>query len=229
LIYFYSAFDNSLYAFDGGRALSKLIRMNDMPAISQGVFNVRDNTLLLETATSFIWVRDGVITENVKAAAQTGLSLYDTVLGIVIAKNTMSWQYNFSSTGMTSIIPLTWRSAYHGLLSNILSVAVVWVITLYSETRALAVVDLTCYSFDQQKTYTNTARHTIKPDDWDSQGFHRCRIQPKNQLALASSVKISTPEMIVAKVSTYAKIVITDVSVEYTGDAFAITAASRSK
>jgi hypothetical protein len=218
LIYFYSSFDNSIYTFDGGRELTKLIRMNDMPTISKGVFNVRDNSLLLESSTSLIWVRDGVITENVKKAAQTLLALFDTQLGIVIAKTTMSWQYNFSATGMTSIVALTWQSAYHGLLNNILSVATTWVITLYSASRQTATVTLTCYSFDQEHTYTNTATVAVKPADWNTQGFYRCRIQPKNQLALASSVKVSCAQ----------KIVITDVSVEYTGDAFAVTAASRS-
>jgi hypothetical protein len=219
LIYFLSAFDNSIYTFDGGRALTKLVRMNDMPAISQGVFNVRDNTLLLESSTSLIWVRDGVITENVKKATQTGLALFDTQLGIVIAKTTMSWQYNFSATGMTSIVALAWQSAYHGLMTNILSLATTWVIALYSATRQTIAVTLTCYSFDQGKTFTNTATINVKPADWDTQGFYRCRIQPKNQLALASSVKVSCAQ----------KIVITDVSVEYSGDAFAVTAASRSK
>lgn len=228
-VYFLSAFDNSIYTFDGGRTLTKLVRMNDVPVISQGVFNVRDNTLLLETTTSLIWVRDGVITENAKKATQTGLNLYDTQLGIVIANNTVSWQYSFSVTGSTSIVGLTWQSAYHGLLNNILSLATTWVITLYSATRQTAAVVLTCYSFDQGKTYTNTAPITIKPADWDSQGFYRCRIQPKNQLALASSVKISTPPVIENQCITYAKVVITDVSVEYSGDAFAVTAASRSK
>ena len=228
-MYFLSAFDNSIYTFDGGRSLNKFIRMNDVPVISKGVFNVRDNTLLLETTTSFIWVRDGVITENVKKVTQTSLNLYDTQLGIVIANNTVSWQYSFSVTGSTSIVGLTWQSAYHGLLNNILSLATTWVITLYSATRQTAAVVLTCYSFDQGKTYTNTAPLTIKPADWDSQGFYRCRIQPKNQLALASSVKISTPPVTENQCTTYAKIVIIDVSVEYSGDAFAVTAASRSK
>lgn len=219
LIYFYSSFDNSIYTFDGGRALTKLVRMNDADTILQGVFNIRDNTLLLETTTTLLWVRDGVITENAKKGSQTGLGLYDTRSGIVIANNTLSWQYNFNSTGMTSIVALTWRSAYHGLLNNVLSIATTWIITLYSATRQTVALTLTCYSFDQGSTYTNTSPLTINPADWDSQGFYRCRIQPKNQLALASSVKVSTPQ----------KVVISDVSVEYTGDAFAVTAASRSR
>jgi hypothetical protein len=219
LIYFLSGFDNSIYTFDGGRALTKLIRMNDIDTILQGVFNVRDNTLLLETTTSLLWVRDGVITENVKKAAQTDLGLYDTQSGIYIANTTMSWQYNYSASGMTSIVELSWRSAYHGLLNNVLSIATTWIITLYSATRQTAVVTLTCYSFDQERTATNTVSLTILPADWDTQGFYRCRIQPQNQLALASSVKASSPQ----------KITIADVSVEYTGDASAVTAASRSR
>jgi len=219
LIYFYSGFDNAIFTFDGGRALTKLIRMNDVDTILQGVFNIRDNTLLLETTTTLLWVRDGVITENTKKVAQTGLGLYDTRGGIYLANNTVSWQYNFSSTGMTSIVSLTWQSAYHGILNNILSLATTWVITLYSATRQTAAVTLTCYSFDQGQTYTNTEPLTVRPADWDAQGFYRCRIQPRNQLALASSVKVSCAQ----------KVVISDVSVEYTGDAFAVTAASRSK
>lgn len=64
LAYFLSSFDNSLFSFDGGRAVQKMGRFNRKAAISEAAYNVRENTLVLVTADSLIWIRDGIVTEN---------------------------------------------------------------------------------------------------------------------------------------------------------------------
>jgi hypothetical protein len=234
--YFLSAFDNSLYTFDGGRALKKAKRLNDIrntsggiEIITDGVYNVRDNTLLMQTTNNFIWIRDGVVTETFKKATQTSITLYDTTQGIRIANNTLMWSYSYKTLGTTTtsggtatsaIVPLTWQSAYHSARGNELSVAMNWIVTLYSpEGRISAGVTLRCHSFDQDGYEAQRADFTIAPMDWDALQFVRLRIQPKKGKALASSVQVD-----------YAQhLVITDVTVLYGDEAQAPIAAARSK
>lgn len=64
LAYFLSDFDNSLFSFDGGRAVQKMGRFNRKAAIAEAAYNVKENTLVLVTADSLIWIRDGIVTEN---------------------------------------------------------------------------------------------------------------------------------------------------------------------
>jgi hypothetical protein len=220
-VYFLSSFDNSLYVFNGGRALQKMKRLNDVDTISNGVFNVRDNTLVLNGSNHFIWIRDGVATYNAKKANQTGITLYDTQNGVQIANNTIKWIYSFASLSSSTVVPLTWQSAYHALQANETSELVNWIVTVYSPDGRIQIpLTLTCHSFDQEK-YNKQAPQTItiNPGDWDGLGFFRARIQPQNRKALASSIQIDTTK----------HLVITDVSVEYGDQGKAAIAPARSK
>jgi len=234
-IFFLSALDTSLYSFNGGRSLTKVKRMNDLrnasnviEPILNGVYNVRDDTLLLQTASTFVWVRDGVVTQNNKKANQTSLSLYDTQRGIVIANNTLSWTYSLNSLGTTTttggtavstVTPLTWQSAYHSLKANELSVTTQWVVTLYSpDGRISAPVTLTAYAFDLESYITNQGTITIQPSWWDGLGFCRLRISPKLEKALATSVQVYST----------AHLTITDITATYGDEAQAVVASIRS-
>lgn len=233
--YFLSTEDYSLYTFTGGRSLTKVKRMNDIrntsngvELITTGVYNVRDNTLLLQTASNWIWVRDGIVSETFKKANQTGTTMYDTQDGIVIANNTLKWTYDFKTRGtttttggtaVTTVVPLRWQSAYHSLKGNELSIAHNWIITFYSPEGPIPVnYTLRCHSFDQDKYNVQRADGVINPSDWDALNFFRARIQPMNRKALASSVQIDTTK----------HIIITDVTVEYSDDTQAVIAGSRS-
>ena len=224
--FFLSSFDNSLYSFNGGRSLAKGKRMNDLrnssnaiESIINGVFNIRDNALLLQTASSFVWVRDGVVTQNQKKANQTSVSLFDTANGIQIANTTTKWVYSFAALSNSTVVPLTWQSAFHSLKANELSVATAWIVTLYSPGgRISSPVTLTCYSFDQENYVTNKGTITIQPSWWDGLGFCRLRAQPKTEKALASSIQIDTSS----------HLTITDVTVLYGDEAQATIAGARS-
>jgi hypothetical protein len=235
--FFLSTFDNSLYSFNGGRALTKVKRMNDLrnssngvEAIINGVYNVRDNTLLMQTYNTFVWVRDGVVSQHNKKATQAGtMFLYDTQSGIEITNGTTkAWIYSFQTQGTTtttggtavsSVVPLTWQSAYHSLKGNELSVAMAWIITVYSPEGPITMpYTLRCHAFDQDVYTLQRADGTIRPSDWDSLGFARMRVQPKNEKALASSIQFDTLQ----------HIVITDVTVLYGDEAQATIAGARS-
>ena len=225
-VFFLSSFDTSLQSFNGGRSLNKVKRMNDLrnssnivETIINGVFNVRDNALLLQTASSFVWVRDGVVTQNQKKANQTAISLFDTANGIQIANTTTKWVYSFAALSNSTVVPLTWQSAFHSLKANELSVATAWIVTLYSPGgRISSPVTLTCYSFDQENYVTNKGTITIQPSWWDGLGFCRLRAQPKTEKALASSLQIDTSS----------HLTITDVTVLYGDEAQATIAGARS-
>jgi hypothetical protein len=235
--FFLSAFDNSLYSFNGGRALTKVKRMNDLrnssngvETIINGVYNVRDDTLLMQTASTLVWVRDGVVSQTNKKTNQTASTvyLYDTQTGIVIANNTLSWAYSFvikgtttttGGTAVSSVVPLTWQSAYHSLKGNELSVAMAWIITVYSPEGPITMpYTLRCHAFDQDKYTLQRADNVIRPSDWDALGFARMRIQPQNEKALASSIQFDTTK----------HIVITDVTVLYGDEAQGVIAGARS-
>jgi len=219
VVYFLSAFDNSIYTFDGGRALSKFTRMNDEAVISQGAFSTRDNTLVLESTTDLLWVRDGVVTRNAKKTTQTGLELYDTADGLVIANNTMSWQYTYDALSGSTIVPLVWQSGYFGLTGNVQGALAAFIITLYSATRAAASFMVTIDTFDVERELHQETPFKVKPADWTPLGFYRLRVVPKQLLSLGVSIGLKTPD----------RLVINDVVAEFAPDAVALPAAARSK
>jgi hypothetical protein len=198
-IFFLSAFDNSLYVFDGGRSLIKAERMNGLEAIQNGVYSVRDNTILLQTANNFIWIRDGKVTENAKKANQAGaLGLFSTVNGPVIANNTMKWQYTFYTQAGATVVPLTWKSAYMGIMDNRLGIMNGFYATLYSPTKAAAYVILTVDTFDVDGADHQEKPFTINPADWDSLGFWRsARVQPERQRTLAAAFGLKTTDYVI--------------------------------
>jgi hypothetical protein len=216
--YFYSAFDNSIYTYDGGRVLAKFTRMNDTSTILQGVYNVRDNSLVMDTTTSLLWVRDGIVSENTKKAAQTGLGLYDTEDGIIIANNTQAWRYTFFTLAGSTVIPLEWQSGYFGVTENKLGVVSSFVATLYSASRAASSVMVTILGFDADGEWSETHPVNIKASDWTPLGFYRHRIVPEHTLGLGISIGIQTAD----------RLVLNSVVAEFTPSVAATPAASRS-
>ncbi len=225
-VYFYSAFDQSLSVFSGGRALTKMHRFNDIrnsadviEGITDGVFSVVDNTLLMQTASTFLWIRDGVVTQNDKKATQTGLSLFDTTAGIQIANNTKKWHYSFEDIGGTSVVAFAFQSAYYGVGNNIMMMNTAFDVTLYSPSKATTSVTLICSYLDADGASSQTPRHLkIKASDWNALGIYRCRIRPQIEKVIAASIGVQ-----------YAtKLVIPQIAMEWTEDVPAVPANSRS-
>jgi hypothetical protein len=226
MAYFFSAFDNSIYIFDGGRSLTKMHRLNDirnsagvLEAIQNGVYNVGDGTLLMQTAGSFIWVRDSVISQTYKKANQTGLTLYDTQQGIQIANNTLKWRYTFSDIGGTTVVPFVFQSAYFGPGNNTMMVVNAFDVTIHSPSKAATQVTLTYSSIDADGAQTQTPVYlTINPGDWSALGIYRCRLTPQALKVVAASIGVQCAT----------KIVLTEVAMEWTEDVPAVPANSRS-
>lgn len=190
--FFLSAYDNSLYTFDGGRNLNKGARFNAEAVITRGLWSTRDNALLLECADRFLWVRDAIVTKNLKKAAQTTLGLYDTIAGIVIANNSYRWRYPYVTEAGAAAVPLTWQSAYFGTLGNQKTVLTEWVVALFDPDKAAASITFTCRSFDTERLTTETRTVTIRPTDWAGSGFRRVRVRPPAAKGLGQSIQIDT-------------------------------------
>ncbi|MFA5377261.1 MAG: hypothetical protein WC455_16040 [Dehalococcoidia bacterium] len=218
-IFFLSSFDNSLYTFDGGRTLGKSHRLSDELTITDGTYSTLENTLLLQTASTFLWIRDGVISKTAKKATQTSTKLYSASTGIVISNNTNKWQYGFLSTGTSTVFPFSYQSPYFGVGQEMKSATTTWHAVLYSATKAAVDVTLNCYGITDEGYTTQTEYIHINAGDWASNGFYRCRIQPQGQKAVASSFGFACAT----------KVALVRLSIEYAADEAVIPAASRSR
>lgn len=226
--YFLSTFDSSLYVFDGGRALVKQKRMNDirtsanaLEQITDGVYSVIDNTLLLQTASTFIWIRDGIVTQTYKKAAQTGITLYDTTAGLQIANNTQKWRYTFYAlTGPAStVVPFTFQSAYFGVTQNLLGVVQAFIFAVQSSDKAATSFTVTIDGFDADGEWHEDIPFNLTPSDWSPLGLYRARVIPQHTMQIAVSVGFKTSS----------RLLLHSIVPEFTPDASATPAASRSK
>ena len=206
--FFLSAFDNSIYIFDGGRSLYKMRKFTLNGPITQGVFNVRDNTLMLDATTQWIWMRDGIISFDTKNAVQaTGqaLSFYDTTKGIYIGNNNQLYQYGYSQsqifvptslTGTKAVVPLDFQTAYYGMGANKISLELSYYVTVFNASKAKTALNVTIYGFnqDEQKGFVNQNPQksvvNINPADYDDVGYFRFSVTPRYSKVLASSIGI---------------------------------------
>ena len=206
VIYFYSSYDNSLYTFTGGSTLDKGKRMNSLETILQGVFSIRDNTLLLNTAGTFVWARDGLFTLNPKKANQGGtIFMYETAEGIVILNNTYKWMYSYQDPTITptptnttySIVPLHFQTAFLGMENNQRCVITEWIITIYNEQKNKVSLILTLYIQDLDgKTKTQQKYINVNPQDYTEGNYARVSFKPEYPGCLRASLSVDTAEKV---------------------------------
>lgn len=216
--YFVSAFDNSLYTFDGGRSLSKYKRLNALSKIVNGVYSTVDNELLFETTDSFIWVRDGIITQNYKAADQVDLRLVDTKNGIVIGNDISSWRYSYFEESGSTVVPLALQTSFYGFNTDEKSILSNWVITIYNERKDTVNITGYSYSIDEDVERTQVVNWTINPVDYNDGGYARIRLQPQTQRSLGTSLRLESAK----------KILVVSIIPEFSEGETAVVAASRS-
>jgi hypothetical protein len=113
--YFLSSFDNSIFSFDGGQTLSKMLLLNQKPTVKGAVYVVRDNSLYIQTNSSIITVNTAPVqmTENTQPStfsAYSGSYLKATANGLffLCGNNYATWQYEAGGT----IIPLSYQSSF---------------------------------------------------------------------------------------------------------------------
>ena len=164
--FFLSAFDNSLYSFNGGRSVNKVLRMNQEDTILNSVYNEHDSTLLMNCTNNFVWIRDGIASKNTKKAKPTGIALFDTQTGIAICNNTLSWRYSFFALAGSAVATLIWQSGYFGVTENKLGIFSAFVLTLYRADKIASSVIVTFDGFDTDGEWHEEVPYNVKPGDW---------------------------------------------------------------
>ena len=194
--------------------------MNRLPIINSGVYNVRDNTLALDTDTSIIWVRDSIITNNYKTPNMADVRYYNTSDGIILGSDTANFRYTYYKYDETSVPePLAVQTSYFGFNLNEKSILSAWVATIMCETKEKITVTGTSYVMDEDKSREQKVIWNINPADYTAEGYARYRIQPENQRSLGTSLKLECDS----------KILLVSVIPEFIKAETAVVAAARSR
>lgn len=190
--FFLSNWDNSVYSYDGGRALTKVKAFTNTPAILSAKYSTYDNALLMDTTSKFIWFRDGIISVNPKKTAQLGaMDLWSTANGLYSVNASGSWRYSFYASSSSTIVQLDVQTPYLGQGKNEVSIYKGWVFKIYIPNRLGISVLVTEHTKDQAKEYTNKQTFMVPTNDIDSDGYYYLRIQPKYQRALQQSFELA--------------------------------------
>jgi hypothetical protein len=196
-IFFLSSYDNSMWTFNGGAQLTKGQRFNKETVIQNGVYNVHDNGLLLQTPDEFLFILDKIITRNAKKVNQTNTILYTTTGGIVISNDTTKWRYTWQPLSGSTVVPFTWQSGYFGQMGNQKSIIGSIVLTFHSAAKEAMTVAGRVYTIDENGEKLQEVTWAINTNDWSTNGIVRRRLQPQQQRSLATSVGITANNKIV--------------------------------
>ncbi len=210
--FFLSSFDNSVWAFDGGRSIEKMVAFNQKASIQSGLFNEVEDRLSLVTSDSVLsmW-QDGTITENTLPFTGT-FQTYSFASGTIFVQGNVTKQRTYQNIvpGTSTVIPLDFQSAYLGNGSDGQTITVnrVLVRVLYSSGTASALT-ITWHWLTPDAEGSNV--YTITPT-LSAAGYGVFDLNPANNEVLGGSVEISTAD-------TTQKITILDVVLYYTGSA----------
>lgn len=197
MVFFHSAWDNSLYSFDGGRNLVKGVRLSQIGGVTDGIWNVAENALTLNASTSLVFVRDGIITNIPKNSDQLVRTIFfSTDAGTIVLGKSFWYKYDYKPIG--AIQPITWKSAFWGMDATRQQYLSQAIYTIYSPTKEHLDLKLYAQTFDEAQTYPEQIQAvTVEPADYSSSGFVRVRLQPQIQRGLATSIGLSCPQKIV--------------------------------
>lgn len=199
--WFLSAWDNSLWSFNGGRNVEKKIRLNALAAVSSAVYCGAANELaiLLAGGTDVLYMRDGIITKNTLGTTGTGpLELQPTDGGTWLvsqsgdAGNMARIQYD--STG-ASAVSLDWQTAYQGQGGYLKHTVQEYALAIYFPAKTAISIGIELHAFDETRQFT-AETYTIaiggaSPYQWDAAGVAHISIIPRNGQALATSIRLT--------------------------------------
>lgn len=119
--FFLSKFDNSLWIFNGGRSVEKVISMNQQAAIIAGYYDVYESALVVTTASGYLTMRDGIWTKNsypaifsgsVPQANATSQGIYWTFVDS--SGNFRSVRRTYAEDAAAPPLPLNYQTSYLG-------------------------------------------------------------------------------------------------------------------
>jgi hypothetical protein len=191
--YFYSYSDNSLWVFDGGRALKKIVQLNgifDFTAANlvSGDYSTRENCLFLAKGTKLMLMYDERI------------SSYERTTGTAIVRD--SGIYYSTTTGIDSLTPfaitgytaltLKWQSAYFKNPATIQNIEEI-IFYLKSASSAAGTFTVAYYAFDATQTFSaHSQNFSITAAMYDSAGYVSVRYRPNVEQVYGWSIRIET-------------------------------------
>lgn len=225
LAFFYSDMDRSLWAFDGGRTLQKIKKLDGFPPVYKAMYNTKDDALCMIASSQngldakIIWYREGRTTSNnpslipinytpyfnVPMPVDNNSRLYNTQKGLLIQANGFGWNFHFSYTtesattnSVVSIVPFTIQTGYLGPSSNKRMILSAITFGVYNEDKTPISFDVQVLGYDQDKLYTMKSQtFRVNQADYINGGIFRARVQDMNpQRVLAASFKLSTTSKI---------------------------------
>jgi len=119
----------------------------------------------------------------------------------------------------SEVVPLSLQTGYYGFENADKSILKSLYVTIYNEHRTAMSVGLKLFSVMADKDADQSEVITVKPGEYNAGGYVRVRLQPEQQRALASSLKIDIAE----------KVIVSSVVAEIVEGETATVAPSRSK
>lgn len=194
--WFLSAWDNSLWTFNGGKNVEKVIRCNAKDTILGGAYCGAANEILFyEGSGKSLYLRDGVMTESTLPVTAAGaLSLQPDTFGTWIVPQGGAGdicQLVHNSTGAT-ILPLDFQTAYQGPGLARKATIEEYVLTLYDPAKTAGVVTLEFNGFDEAGAHTVETHNITVTALYDAGGYLRLSCVPVRGQVIGGSIRVST-------------------------------------
>jgi len=197
--WFLAEYDNSLFAFDGGRSVQRAMFFNQKPAIQQAIYNVEENALHIITASSYLIVRDGLVTEHTRPFVSGTIYQNSTKNGVINQQNG-TWStllYKPDTYSGEVVQTLTWQSGYFGPEDGQMIKTPMYLIRLYRQAGAGSMTFTINYNwFTMEKNGTETKSVSLVAGDFDANGYAVVRFCPVQDYALASSIGLQFTEKV---------------------------------
>lgn len=194
--WFLSAWDNSLWTFNGGKNVEKVLRCNAKDAILGGAYcGAANEVIFYEGSGKALYLRDGVMTESTLPVTAAGaLTLQPDINGTWIVPQAGAGdicQLVHNSTGAT-ILPLDFQTAYQGPGIARKTTVEEYVLTLYDPAKTAGVVTLEFNGFDEAGAHTVETHNITVTALYDAGGYLRLSCVPQAGQVIGGSLRVYT-------------------------------------
>jgi hypothetical protein len=197
---FLSDYDNTLFIFSGGRDVEKLICLNQKPAIASAAYCVNNEELVIQTQSSLLYLRSGIISEMpapytpytnyVLRQSNKAVWAVNTVTGSLTA-------YFYNNVNGSTLIPINLQTAYYGYGSNRMKVINRIVVRILYKGLAGTPLTITWNWITDISNGTSTA--TVTPVT-DANGYGIFDYVPNPNYVMAGSLGIASADATQKKV-----------------------------
>jgi hypothetical protein len=198
--FFLAEYDNSVYGFDGGRMVQRVMNFNRKPAIQNAVYNVEESALHLVTASSYLIIRDGIVTEHARPFVSGTVNLYPSKNGVA-REQSGAWStlvLKSDTFAGETVETLTWQSGVVGPEDSQTAKFSQFVFRIYNPAGAASLSLTVNYKWiTADETGTESKTVSLVAGDFDSNGYTTFRFCPVQDYALGASIGISCTSAVV--------------------------------